>query len=396
MKVCIINSFYYPDVIGGAEISVLKLAEGLRNKGHEVHVLCTSKITNIESINGINVHRVKINNTYDPIDVVRNDFNKSKIKWYIYKILDIYNFFNKKILINKIREINPDVIHINNIYGISSVIWNVVSKLDIPMVHTLRDYDLIETSYKLKDFIRAKLFTKLTNKVDAVTAPSNYTLKQFITKGYFKSSEKDVIYNAIDYNESDTKLILQNRIKQMECKKKVTFVYLGRLEKEKGIEFLIKSFSNIKNDSIELIIAGKGHCEEFVQKAVQKDSRINYIGFINESEKEQLLLDSDILIIPSLWSEPFGRVIIEAYKYAMPVIGTNVGGIPEIIKDRKSGILIEPDMDALINAINYYSKKQNIIKTIENIPKIISDFSIDDQCIKFIELYKEIIKNKYN
>ena len=90
----IVNTFYFPDIIGGAEVSVQKLAEGLVKNGNEVVILCNGEHNSIETINGIKIIRKKFNNIFSFFQ-----YRKSTgLKKILYKILDYYNPFNRKIL----------------------------------------------------------------------------------------------------------------------------------------------------------------------------------------------------------------------------------------------------------------------------------------------------------
>ena len=66
----------------------------------------------------------------------------------------------------------------------------------------------------------------------------------------------------------------------------------------------------------------------------KKDNRIEFVGFLNEQQVSQLLQSADVLLCPSLWEEPFGRVVLDAYKNAMPVICSNMGALPELVEDQ--------------------------------------------------------------
>ncbi|MEI2463274.1 glycosyltransferase, partial [Niallia taxi] len=90
MNILLVNTFYYPTIVGGAEISVQKLAEGLVKNGHKVSVLCTDRTNNYEVINGVNVYRIKVKNLYSPSDSQQQNM----IKKTIYRFVDFYNIFN--------------------------------------------------------------------------------------------------------------------------------------------------------------------------------------------------------------------------------------------------------------------------------------------------------------
>lgn len=397
MKILIVNTYYYPDIIGGAEISVQKLAEGLVHNGHEVSVICTNTCNKEEIINKVKIYRLKLKNIYHPIELRKCGYIKKGIS----RGVDIYNKFNENLLYEKIRTISPQVIHVNNIYGISPVIWGIGKKLNIPVVHTLRDYylmcpkinmiknnDLCEKKNIICDLF-SKFNKKCSQKVNYVTAPSNFTLNLFKDNNFFENAKFKTVYNAIDYDINKVNEIYNHKLNT--SKEKINFVFLGRLAEEKGIKFLITAFMNIKNDNIQLTIAGNGPLEDWLKECEQKDKRIKYVGFLNEKQKDSLLEKMDVLVVPSLWSEPFGRVVIDAYKNAIPVIATKMGGLKEIVENNKTGLLIEAhNTEELMKAINVFSVHENVKQKLRNCQKQLKKFSLDNQIYEFEKIYDEL------
>jgi glycosyltransferase involved in cell wall biosynthesis len=131
---------------------------------------------------------------------------------------------------------------------------------------------------------------------------------------------------------------------------KVAILFIGRLVQIKGLEWLIKAVSGIKN--ITLVIAGDGHLKEGLEdmaSALQVEAR--FLGRVSEPEKLKLLQEADCLVLPSItldsWrTESMPVTIIEALSMGIPIIASNVGGIPEVIKDGYNGILV-PEKDPL-------------------------------------------------
>lgn len=393
MKICIVNSFYYPNIVGGAEISVLKLAEELFKCGNEVYIITTGDKRQIEVINGVEVHRLKIKNFYSQLDMYYKYDKLNKIKRKMHYIIDNCNIFNYKLINNELELIKPDIIHINNIHGFSSIIWNVTFRNKIPTIQTLRDYSLLKNEKNLKNKIKKYLYCYLGKNIDVITAPSKYTLNEFKKNKYFLDSKMRVVYNAIDFSKKEIKEVLKEKKNRKE-NKNIKFLFLGRLEKEKGINFLMDSFLNVENKDIELIIAGDGTKKNEVLENCKRDYRIKYVGFLDEIEKQKMLKECDILIIPSLWAEPFGRVIIEGYKYAMPVIGTRVGGIPEVIINESTGKLVEPNNKvALEKCIEYFSNRENVLNYIERSSDEIEKYNIENHAIEYYKLYEFMLDN---
>lgn len=399
MKILFINVFYYPDIIGGAEISVKKLAEGLAKEGHEVSILTTGVKSQSEIINGVNIRRIKINNIHSPIE----EISANGIRKIIYKGLDICNVFNYHIIKKEIQKINPDIVNINNIYGFSLIVYKVVKDLGIKSVVTLRDYYMlcpkVHMLKKDQDCINpnsaCKFYRRLNinflNNVSCFTAPSKFVLNKFINEKFFKKSQGYVIYNATDFDWNKTNKVIEEKINRL--REGIKFLYLGGLEKHKGLDILIRTFNQLNNTNIKLYIAGKGSLKSMVQEYESKDRRIEYLGFLNEEEMEKILLKCDVLIAPSLWNEPFGRIVIDAYKYGLPVITSNKGGLNEIVDNYKTGIKIENvTEEELKKAMNYYIEN-DFNKFIKNCQDKIKTFSLDYQVKQFSELYEKIVNS---
>ena len=112
--------------------------------------------------------------------------------------------------------------------------------------------------------------------------------------------------------------------------------YLGRIHESKGIEYLIESFLSIKNTNYILQIGGDGE-QDYVERLKMKYSskKVQFLGKVNS---EEFLKKIRLLVVPSLWEEPFGRVIIEAHACACPVLVSNRGGMPELINNHNGRV----------------------------------------------------------
>lgn len=415
MKILLVNTYYYPEIMGGAEISVQKLSEQLVTMGHDVHILCSGSENSEEKINGVNVIRRKPKNGVRNKDIYK--LNKAEKICYsifnrlgILNLVDQFNILNYRMFYKIIFDIKPDIIHTNGLYEITNSIWLAARMAGVPIIHTFRDYYL---ACKFATFRNPKTqasccessficnFRRKTNKfliklVDATTAPSQLTIEKFQSLNYLNNINSAVIPNAIDF---DTKKIVQIRNSREEhflLNGSTSFVFLGTLADHKGLKWLIRSFHNIDDEKISLHIAGKGYLEPWVKKYVERDSRIIFHGFLNERDIGSLLDKCDVLICPSIWEEPFGRVILDAYKNVMPVIASNLGGLPEIITNN-TGILITPNSEKeLIDAIkNYSENRYRILNSYGHIVDYLNDFSVEIQAERFLEQYDKMQKRKY-
>lgn len=340
MKICIINSFYYPDKFGGAEESVRTLVEALTCLGHEAFVVTTGEKDSEEVIGGVKVYRVAIFNIYNLYyhGWIQKCFS------FLWHAIDTFNF-PTALKVGKIllRE-RPDLVHTNNLKGFSVAIWLVAKGIGLPVVHTLRDYYLLcprSTMFRGgKNCKRPCLSCSVYNfnrrllsaYVDSVVGISDFILQRHLENGFFTRANINIVFNA--YMPSITELNTRN------SKNDIIIGYIGRIGPYKGIELLINEFLLLKGAGT-LIIAGKGEFE--YEAALQEKFSSLSICFEGFLSPDDFFKRIDVLIVPSLWHEPLGRVVFEGYAYGVPVIAARRGGLPEIIENGKTGILFEPN-----------------------------------------------------
>lgn len=388
MKILMVTTYYYPNMIGGTEHSVKLLAEGLTDKGHDVYIIAADKRDKeYEEINGVKVIRFDLKYKSESIlwKLIRGGFEFRN-----YMIYPKLNYI--------IKQIKPDVIHTNLLFYLSPIIWKIAKYNNIKIVHTLRDYwgicpkcTLLKSDNSLCE--KQKLLCKIhsmnykdySKNVDIVTAPSQFTLQTYKSNKLYLNAKDIVVYNAIDFDLNYQKQIINMRNKKKS--KYIIFLFIGTLDEYKGIKILINSFLQIKNNNIRLKICGDGKMKEFVEKSVIRDKRIEYLGRVHNKEKDNVFKESDVMIVPSIWYEPFGRVVIEAYKYGLPVIGSSIGGIDELL-DREVSIAVKPNNEMeLKNAILKFCDKKLVEKYSYNTTKIIKKYDINTQINNFEKIY---------
>jgi glycosyltransferase involved in cell wall biosynthesis len=391
MKILIVNSLYYPNSIGGAEESTQLLAEGFVKKGFKVIVVCIHPYN--DQVNFY--HGVKIYYLHH-----RNVYFRFKKKRFLDKILkplnyliDMYNPLIDKAFERILKIETPDIIHTNNIYGFSPIIWNRVERLKIPLVHTLRDYQLMcarGTMFKKYksckgQCLECKILTitrrNFSHFISTVVGISSYVLKKHLEFGLFKkASKKLVIHNPL-FTEAN---LVSFPKKQMNHP--IRFLYLGGVFEHKGFYLLMKVFSKLKklNNKWELWIAGRGEFKEIAHPNVK------FLNFINPKD---IYGKADVAIIPSIWNEPFGRIIIEANSFGLPVIGSCRGGIPELILHGKTGFVFDPnDEDDFLKYIKMFIDNSNLVLELSpNCLKYCEEFKIDKILDDYIRLYKSVV-----
>ena len=379
MKILNISSLYPPNVIGGAEQAVASLASGLRNMGHDIEVLTLGEPSSPSKkyeINGVKVTTLALKNIYWPFSTGPKCKSKPnnflRLLWHI---LDISNRQMASAVINEIKIKKPDVVLTHNFQGFSTAIWPAIRKLGIPVVHTLHDFSLLcprTILYKngkncehggdrctdcrmlsSVKFLHSQAITEIVGVSGAVVS-----LHQ--KHGLFKEIPVHVIHNSIQDSQLPN---LRDRAPSLtsleEGKVRVAkFGYLGRILKSKGFEVLLKALSRFPQATVELMVAGvmdDEYREELRQKYDLKN--VTFLGFI---KPEILFNQIDVLIFPSEALEALGNGVFEAYFHGLPVIGSNMGGIPEMIDEGLTGCVFPSGDDASL-----YQKMKLFVDDVE-------------------------------
>ncbi len=393
MKVCFISNLYYPFIVGGAEISVQRIAERMAQEGHNVFVITTNikRGRCEEKINGVKVYRLGLANVYSPYSSMKKSHYLKSLYW-------LLNFWNpySYIAIKKILKAElPDVVHINNYRGLSLAVFSAVKDSNLPLIFTARDYSTIclKTNLLNSDGKVCKAPSKLCrlhnnivksiieNKPDVVITASKFVIDKLKENHIFESTRYVVLPNAIDLGEI---------FSSEKDYRTINILYVGSLSKHKGVEILVNAFKDLQSTNAVLHIVGTGSSVEHLKAISAGDRRIIFHGFLQGSELSNLYQKANLTIVPSIWYEPFGLTIIESFKHGTPVLGSKIGGIQEIIKEGRNGLLFEPG-----NGFELRKKLEYLIESPSELAKLgagafqdAHEYDLNVHVNKLEEIYK--------
>ncbi len=387
MKILIINSLYYPNILGGAERSVQHLAEALNSAGHEVVVVCLGTEPSIKEVNGVRVYYVPLFNVYWPFD--KRYALPARLLW---NLLDIYNPVMALRVASIIDVEKPDVVHTNILLGFSCAVWPVIHKKNIRLVHTIRDHTLLcprSTMFKngrncTKQCFSCSLFSyakkTLSSYVEHVVGISKYILNRHLSDGWFENTKSNVIFNSFRSLNGRNPVTVNNKLR---------FGYIGRVTEGKGIEVLLRAFLSSDNKAnMELVIAGAGEDEYFEKmRSMARDTNVRFLGFVPRAEFYKKV---DVVVVPSLVNEALGRAILEAYAYAVPVLASRRGGIPEIVEHGQTGFLFDPDsQDELKKYMELVLRDPSVLRKL-SMSCVLKSEGFREEIIarKYIEVYE--------
>lgn len=366
MKILQINVFNYKK--GGSEAVFFNTTELLEKQGNEVINFTLKWPENYPS---------KFGGYFPDSKVTRTGLFKplKDIAYYFYNPEAARNI---EMLIEKEK---PDLAQIHLLWGqITGSILPILKKHNIPVVFTIHEYRIVCPAYTFRngkgrvcEECQGKHFYKcIENKccknsyvLSVMMAAEQYFRNKFLNPVQYidgliyvsrfakrkleqympalKEKSNIVLYNLADKIDMEiTKSAVKNKY----------FLFFGRLSYEKGIKTLITAFKGCPQSTLK--IAGTGPLEKELKDFVKKKnlSNIEFLGYKSGEELKNLVRNAYFIVVPSEWYENNPMTIIEGYAAGVPVIGANIGGIPEIIVKDKTGYLFNPcNANELVNVV---------------------------------------------
>ncbi|NJD54593.1 MAG: glycosyltransferase family 4 protein [Candidatus Methanoperedens sp.] len=315
-----INTFEH----GGAESQIYGISKEIIKKGHEVYV--TGLFDGFKDNESIAI--------VDGIQFINIGTPHLKDKSGHHIMSTIGTLLYSKAVTKKIKQINPDVISLNERF---SAYFS--SNLNIPKTFTTHNPDgmafykdfAIESNrlnYVFFD-VKRRIEEKVMSRSDTIIALTN-SIRDYLQECGFTNT--CIIPNAVDAkkytNRGDENFIL----------------FAGRLDKVKGIQYLIEAFSELINDfDSDLLIVGSGPDEMRLKKIVKSKNmadRVHFIPMVGKNELRGFLSKCSVFVLPSLF-ESFGIVMIEAMASGKPVIASDIPGPRDVIKHEYDGFLFK-------------------------------------------------------
>jgi glycosyltransferase involved in cell wall biosynthesis len=379
-------------VAGGAENIIVKLSPYLLDKGYSIKTLASDLGTDKQHFNE---YVFKSINPANPLKLLLFLFNPSSF------------FVLKKIL----KKYKPDIVHLHTMNQVTPSVLFLLKKY--PTVMTLHGPESF-LSKLLIWFLQPSHFKHdFYDKKDLnIAGRLTYFYYNYIQKFFYKFGLKNVdIFIAPskyiqNLAKTDVSLIihLPNFIelhKFHELKNNYNLLFVGRLEKIKGIEFLIQAIALIikvvPQTTLTIIGEGSHKTDLFnLTKRLHLEKYIQFIGWVENKDLDTYYEKASIVVVPSADIEVFGLVILEAMSMGRPVIGTNVGGIPEIIDDGINGYLVEPKNpeQIAVKVIKLFSEGDLLTALGRNARKKAEEFRIEKHVDNLEKIYEEVM-NKY-
>ncbi|MET0249066.1 MAG: glycosyltransferase family 4 protein [Sphingobium sp.] len=349
MRILHLGMLYPPHVLGGAELSMATLAQAQARSGHDVAVACTTPgAFTDETRDGVRIFRMPHATRFWAEDWPAH----GRLERFWRKAAMPFNASLRRHFDQVLDAVGPDIVHSHSMTDVSTGLWPAVAVRGIGLVHTLRDYDLMCVQGSMHHGGRGcgpacRLLSLPKRRhhrhIDAVAAVSGDILRRHVAHGLFAALPPDrrqVIWNSAPLAGIDGQYERPDRTGQP-----FTFGYLGRVTAEKGVGLLIDAFGRMANPDVRLLVAGASPNGFAPFAEAAKGLAVRFAGPMDPLAFFESI---DLLVVPSIWPEPFGRVVVEAYGAGVPVLAARIGGLPDLIAGDKEAWLVPPgDADAL-------------------------------------------------
>lgn len=361
MNILMVNKFLYRN--GGSETYIFKLGEYLTKQGHEVQYF------------GMEHDGRCVGNSVDAYTSNMDFHKENKLTKLIYSVKTIYSVEARQKIRQILEDFKPDVVHLNNFnYQLTPSIileivkWRKQEKQKCRIIYTAHDYQMVCPNHMLRNPNTHELCERCLGGhyvnclkgrcIHGSFAKSAVGMAEALFwkwKGTYRYIDKIICCSEFLKTKLDTNpmlaektVVLHNfvdKVEEKEVEKKDYVLYFGRFSEEKGIETLAEACKRLPD--IPFIFAGAGPLEDKVASLANAKN----VGFQSGEELDTLIRGARFSVCPSEVYENCPFSVMESQQRGTPVVGTKIGGIPELITDGKDGRLFENKNNRMLAVI---------------------------------------------
>ncbi|MFW5906831.1 MAG: glycosyltransferase family 4 protein [Candidatus Natronoplasma sp.] len=411
LKVLFVTESFPPVSYGGGEISCALLAEGLAEKGVDVTVLTSE---------GEGLKETEIKNGVKIVRRLKTGERRDRLK---------ENLKRRTLLKRSVKEEVPnissdhDLIHFFNITSIADV------RTEKPTFATINSYINFcpkgNLFYREESVCEGCRFTKFLGCITHSEYVGNLKMSKMLRYNpvfwiglYLDYKKRNRCLNYVDHffslsgfiseRLSEAGIERKNIVKVPNVPKIETsekeldlpdgrplLAYIGALTKIKGVDLLISAFDKLDSEA-KLVIVGDGPERKNLEKMAGENENIVFLGEVEHDSIPSVYRRSDVIVVPSVWPEPLSRVLLEAAYFGKPIIATDVGGSPDVVKHGYNGFLVKPDTEDLKKKLEQLIKDEDKIKDMEDnmIRYYKKELSKDKVVEKIMKVYTEKLRSR--
>ena len=358
MRITFVNGLFPPHGAGGAENSLRLLAAELSRRGHvcSLVTLTPGRRPWVEEVDCIQVHYLPLANVYWPFRGPRPRPLRP-----LFQAADAINPVMGVRVHRALRLTRPDVVNCHNLQGFSVAAWLAAARLRLPIVQTIHDYYLACSRSTMWRPVRGncvslcpecRIFAAPRRALswcpDAVTCVSHRVFDRLTDTGAFARALSG--RQPVRIIRGNNPKVVGRGVRRPDSEA-LTLGFMGRLEPAKGLETLLDAVVGLP---VTVLVAGHGE-EEYevaLRARVASNTKIDFLGHVCP---EAFFPQVDMLVIPSVWEDPFPRVFHEALAYGVPSIVSPLGGLPEVVVPGRNAVVTSgadvPSLHAALRAL---------------------------------------------
>lgn len=305
-----------------------------------------------------------------------------KVFYYKYKRSLSNVFLAIKQIHAVIEDVNPDIIHVHSTWaGLFVRLPYLFRKRKAKIIYQSHGWAFLMDTSNYKKNIYALVERILSMPTDKIINISNYEQNQAIKYGLNKN-KMIMIYNGIEdkVNKSNLKLNWD--------KNKINLLFVGRLDKQKGLDLFLDVYDKMKLENIHLYVIGTSVLDNNLP---QNTKYVTYLGWVDSKDIDEYYQACDAVIMPSRW-EGFGLVAVEAMKNSKPVIVSDRGALPELVKENKNGYIFQLENINILKTILRELNKEDLATLGKCARQMYeNNYTADIFVVKILAIYKNIL-----
>lgn len=377
---------------GGVERGVIDLTKELQKSGFDPIVVSSGGVL-VYQLRDLGIKHIELGiNTKNPLRI----------------------FFNIAKIVKLIKENNVDIVHVRSRAPMWSAYY-ACKKTGTKLVSTVHGTYSLGLLFQ-KNFALKRAYNAIMLRADQIIAVSDF-IKSYILSNYIKGKDAQlteantkllskkikVIHRGVDLNYFDPSKVSQTRLINLSTswnipEDKKIILMPARFTAWKGHEFLINALAKVKSEFFCIMVGGdQGHVKyrKSIEQKIIKNELEGKVRLTKPcTDMPAAYLISDLVVVPSLRAEAFGRVVVEAQAMSRLVITTNIGGAKETVMDGKTGFLVEVgNVEKLAELIDRALNLTESDKIKSEARKHVSElFSNERMCKETIKVYNNILR----
>lgn len=347
MRIHLICAAFPPFGKGGGPVSSELIARGLAACGHEVEVLTVSEQPYEDGTGQYRVRSLGSPNVY--ANIWRQNPTWKKLVWHLLENFNPLAFVRVR---RRIKQFRPDLVMTVSIENVNVATWVAAKSVGLPVVHVIHSYFVLcwrgamyHGRRNCEGYCLSCRTTSLGKRlaarcVDAIVGESSFVNAVHLRHSVFTKAVQYVVPSPIDRVDPAAAAVVPRR------KSRLTVGYIGNISPGKGILTLARAASRLcrdHGDNIQFRVAGTGDEDFLAEVKAQFPARIT--EFVGWTSASGFYRSVDVVVVPSIFREAFGRASVEPLAYGVPVVVARSGGLPENVEQGVSGLVFTADDD---------------------------------------------------